>query len=422
MIFKANKKKIFMGLSEVAGFYVGLEQGFKELGQKVTRIDLSQHRFKYKSAHSNFLLKCYFFCANKSSKNKFWKALTLSCKSILFVWAAMTHDVFIFSYGTSFFRLHDLRILKWLGKKIIFQFHGSDSRPPFMDGIFIKQYSLAEVFTFTATKKAQIAMINKYADAVIDLPTMGLFHTKAFINCLQLGLPTNVVHKQPVQHDRLNESVKILHAPSNALAKGTAQIEATINELQQQGLNITLIKIQNLPNEKVMEALTDCDFVIDQMFSDTLMPGFATEAAWHKKPTILCGYAKDLWLNSLPENLTPPTYYCHPHDLKEAIQKLYNDLDYRLQLGEAAYDFVSCQWQPKKIAQKYLDIFNGNSDKDWYINPADLRYIHGCCIEEQDLKSFLCKMLTTYGVGSLHLDDKPLLKRNFLRFTGCHYD
>ncbi len=422
MIPNPTKKKIFLGLSEVAGFYVGLEQGLKDLGLKVTRLDLSAHRFKYKNAHQNFLTQLYLYTANKFKnstgiRHHFWKVTAVFLKTLLFIWALCTHKVFIFSYGTSFFRLKDLPLLKLFRKKIVFQFHGSDSRPPFIDGIFIKQCDLAQVQQLTKHKKRQLEKINRFADAIIDLPTMGHFHSKAFVNCLRIGLPTCVPSEMRAASSHDDGVIRILHAPSNPLAKGTAYIEACIKKLQQSGINIELIKIQNLPNATVLEAIARCDFLVDQIFSDTLMPGLATEAAWFQKPTVLCGYAGQVWQEALPLDLHPPTHYCHPSELEAAILKVAMDKEYRTDLGFKAYQFVRQCWHPKKIAQQYLKIIDQNLPLDCYVDPQELHYTHGCAIEESELKVFLQNFLKQFGRQSLQLSDKPLLEAAFLKFA-----
>ena len=55
------------------------------------------------------------------------------------------------------------------------------------------------------------------------------------------------------------------------------------------------------PNSVVLEQLARCDFIIDQLYADFPMPGFATEAAWFGKPAVTAGYALDLWKRTLPK-------------------------------------------------------------------------------------------------------------------------
>ena len=43
---------------------------------------------------------------------------------------------------------------------------------------------------------------------------------------------------------------------------------------------IKFIEITGRPNQEVLELISTCDFVIDQLYSDMAMVGFATEAAF----------------------------------------------------------------------------------------------------------------------------------------------
>lgn len=418
-----QKIKVFLGLSEISGLYYGLEAGFKQLGIGVTRLDFANHPFKY-SQQDKFLVKVFQHCqlnleSSKKVARLLYKGLSVISKLLIFISVLFRHNVFIFSYGTSFFRYLDLPILKFFNKKVIFQFHGSDSRPPYVDGTLIGRHSTSDIAKMTRVKKKQMKIINHYADAIIDIPTMGLFHEKKFINWLQIGLTVSITKKPDLisSNSHTKKSVTILHAPSNPLAKGTAIIEATIKYLAKHGYEIKLIKIDNEPHQKVKEALLACDFVIDQLFADYPMPGFATESAWYGKPTIICGYAKNLWNELLVKDAMPPTLYCHPDELEQSIKKLYEDTPYRLQLGQMAFEFVSRRWSPIEVAKRYLDVIDNKIPLEWYYDPVKINYTHGCCISEVVLKEFLKKYITEEGDTSLMLEDKPSLKKSFLEFA-----
>lgn len=419
---KPKKMRIFLGLSEVAGFYYGLEQGFKQLGIAVTRFDLGNHPFNYADKKENLLVRLFqksnFELKKKLWHKIFWKCIALHCKAVLFIWVLFRHDVFIFSYGTSFFRLADLKILKFFRKKILFQFHGSDSRPPYMDGTVIYQQPTNVVAKMTVLKKRQLTFINQYADAIIDIPTMGLFHEKPFINWLRVGLTVSITQAPNyIAQKNKNNEIKILHAPSHPQAKGTSVIKQTITNLKHAGYPINFIELHNQPHYKVKEALMECDFVIDQLFADYPMPGFATESAWFSKPTIICGYATSLWHESLPDDERPPSYYCHPDELEQAIRLFCDDDKFRTELGKKAHQFVSQHWAPKEVAKRYLRVINNDIPTDWLCFPEHISYIHGCGVSENFLQNFLNKFLTEQGTTALQLHDKPELLGRFNEFV-----
>ena len=52
------------------------------------------------------------------------------------------------------------------------------------------------------------------------------------------------------------------------------------------GIKANLLEISNKPHDEVLRWIQDCDFVIDEVFSDTCMGVFASEAAWYGKPCV----------------------------------------------------------------------------------------------------------------------------------------
>ena len=63
-------------------------------------------------------------------------------------------------------------------------------------------------------------------------------------------------------------------------------------------------------------------FEIDQVYCDTPMAGFATEAAWFGKPAVVGGYGFDYLKTYVPEGMWPPSKTCHPDKIENAIESL----------------------------------------------------------------------------------------------------
>lgn len=73
------------------------------------------------------------------------------------------------------------------------------------------------------------------------------------------------------------KKIKILHAPSNPLVKGTPLVRATIKKLYLDGYNFEYIELQNMPNKMVLEHLKTSHIVLNQFYA--LVPGmFGIEA------------------------------------------------------------------------------------------------------------------------------------------------
>lgn len=417
--------KIFMGFTEIAGYYKHLKQGFHSIGIDCTFVDLTENRFKFGAGDvPNLLVKWLKWLYKRNSKSltdKILKRFWWPSKALVFLWALVKFDVFIFGYNSSFLRFYDFPILKFFGKKIICVFHGSDSRPPYIDGAIMasKQVSIEQCIRMTQQKKKVIKKIDKYADVIISVPPQGYFHQRPFVLSFYIGTPNEVgkKHKLPVQKLEKETKVCIVHAPSAPEAKGTREIRQVINNLKNKGYQIELIELIGMPNEVVLEKLAQCDFAVDQLYCDCYMPGFATEAAWFGKPAVIGSYAKYLWDNVLPEDKTPPTCFCHPDEFEAVVEKLITDEKYRLDQGRRAREFVESQGSAKRVAEGYLRLIKGNIPEHWMYDPQDIRYVHGLGLSEKYLKTIIRNVIEQGGIEALQLSDKPELEQLFKAFA-----
>jgi hypothetical protein len=412
-----KKPRVFIGLTEISGYYRGVKKGFEEIGVPCTFINLFNYRFAYGGEDKSRLVR--WILESSKRKETFWKRINALLRGLLFWQMLFTHDVFIFGFSTSFFKGHrDLPLLKLFGKRILYQFHGSDSRPPYLDGSVMasgKGRTVQDCITRTKVRRATVDRINRYADVIIDIPPTCQFHTQAVVNWLRIGIPCQPpVYPADLPEPRSaelirREGLRILHCPSYPEAKGSHEIRRVIEALQRRGHALHLVEVVNQPNSVVLKELAHCDIVIDQLYADYGMPGFATEAAWYGKPVLIAGYARDLWERLLPEEWTPPTLYCHPDEFEQALTMLITDHAFRAEIARQARAFVENQWHPKAVAQRYLQVIEGNFPEDWLINPACIRYWEGCCFPESRVRALLGEVLAAGGVEALQLPDKPAL-------------
>lgn len=340
--------------------------------------------------------------------------LTQALKVPIFIWALYHHDVFIFGFGKSFFNNLDLPILKLFNKKVIFTFFGSDDRPPYIDG-FLRDTTLKAYPTRARRIKTNIVTIEKYSDYIISHSAFAQFHQKQFINWLSIGIPFSI---QPLVDSartktKTKNGIVILHSPSDPIAKGSTRIRAAISELLQKGYNINFVEITGKPHTEVIKELQECDFVVDQVYSDTPMAGFATEAAWFGKPAVVGGYYGEYIQNDYHQEHIPPSLYCHPDEITSAIERLIVDEEYRLELGRIAQGFVRTKWTPELVARRYLEIIEGTVPKEFMFDPNNIRYVQGGGMPEYRSKEIIRTMIGQYGIESLCLSDKPGLEQRF---------
>ncbi|MCB1177782.1 MAG: hypothetical protein KDK36_09405, partial [Leptospiraceae bacterium] len=293
--------RIFLGLREIAGYYNSLRLGFEEVGIEARFVNLYNHKFQYGEPDKQLLSRiCRATGAYKNSTKiiplkMFYFAVHYFFRIILFLKCLFKYDVFIFGYNSTFFYYLDLPVLKFFNKKIIYVFHGSDSRPPYIDGAYIKSKpkpSIDDCFNEKKKKKKILLIIEKYADHIINQLPQSYLHQRDFILKLAVGIPFES-DIENISNTGSNKIFTILHSPSFPEAKGSETIETIIKELKKDGYKIELKKIQNMQNKIVIENILHCDLAIDQLYSDHPLAGFATEASYFGRAVIVGGYYLD---------------------------------------------------------------------------------------------------------------------------------
>jgi hypothetical protein len=167
----------------------------------------------------------------------------------------------------------------------------------------------------------------------------------------------------------------------------------------------------------VLQELSRCDFVIDQLYSDTPMAGFATEAAFHAKPSVVGSYAIETLRERVPEDDFPPTEICHPDDFEASVERLIRDPAYRSDLGRRAFEFVSQRWSRRSVAERFLQVIRGEAPREWFFDPRQIRYVHGYGSTEEATRERLRGLYDQYGGAVLQLADKPALEARLHEFA-----
>jgi glycosyltransferase involved in cell wall biosynthesis len=425
------RPRIFIGLIEIAGYLNNLNRGFKSLGITSNFYDLYGHPFQYQSERVSRLASLHRYCsqriAGKHFPTVFWRGLSFLTRAVLFAWALYQYDVFIYGFASTFFRYKELPVLRFFGKKIIFVFLGTDARPSYISGNILAQNVLKDgdqvdldyLFGDTRDRKKRIDTIDRYADHVIDHPPTALFHTRKFISFMVVGFPfelQNTASPSP-EEGRGSRPVRIVHAPSFPRMKGTDIIRGYIERFRQKGHIIEFIEIINRPHREVLNALAQCDFVIDQIYSDIPLGALGAEAAFFGKPTISGGYYSDQIRIDYPEEVIPPALYCRPNQIEDAIEKMIYDAQFRKDLGAAAKRFVESRWTLQEVAKRYLNIIEGTIPESWFFDPGSIVHIHGYGLHEDKLRSILHSFIERYGPEALQLHDKPDLQAAFISFV-----
>ncbi|WP_417412019.1 glycosyltransferase [Hoeflea sp.] len=433
--------RIFLGLTEVSGFFSRLQSGFQQIGVDAVHVSLHAHRFDYASGATMPLLgrlaqwavrQRVGAVADGRLSRHLWIIPVVVTRLMLFIWAIWRFDVFIMGAGSSFFGLRELPLLKWLGKTVIYTLHGTDARPPYIDGFFSPaDYGLTPTVSRTENQAAVLAeahsvvtetrlnfvrKVERHASFVLCAPSYAQFLSRPFVNFYAIGLPTEVPFGINTTIQPVRDTVRILHAPSHAAGKGTTEIRGVINRLKDSGLAIDYEEISGRPNIEVFEAITRCDLVIDQFYADTPMAAFPAEAAAMGRPAVVGGYFSDRAKEEITTAFLPPSAFCLPNNMDDTVARMLQEPDERRRLGEAAKGFVSNEWSSVKVAERMFELLRKVPD-GWILDPLKLEYIRGIGLSENQARANVAAMIELKGVASLGLRHKPDLERRFVEFA-----
>jgi len=438
-----------LGLTEVSGFFSRLKDGFDEIGVEAVHVSLQPHRFGYGSGQVQPLAAKWAQAAVRvrlsalHSGNRIAGVLSLPAvvltRALLFVWALARFDVFILGAGSSFFSFRELPLFRLLGKKLIYTLHGTDGRPAYVDGFFdpaeygmgrpevqedkaetVLQRAgrLAEAHAAVSAKRAeQIQHIENCADVIVCGSGYCSFLTRPFANFLTIGLPISpAISGEGHAMAASGEKCKILHAPSNFTAKGTRFIREVISSLEARGLGIEYVEVSGKPHDQILAQIAASDIVIDQFFSDTPMAAFAAEAGALGKPAVVGGYySAEIAGHIRPEHL-PPTIYCQPRDVADAVASLVLDPAARAACGERANRYVNTRWNPKAVAGRFLELLHGLPE-EWAVCPQDVIYVGGVGVSDEQARANVAAVIARFGIAGLGLGHRPDLEKAFVEFA-----
>ena len=425
----AGKMNIFLGLDDTCGYYTRLESGLKSLGVSCSLVNAYPNS-RYEFEHDlGMVEKCVVWigkktnsCSRGSISRYCWIGIKVLALIILFLWSLSRYDVYIFSGGTTFLYTYDLWLLKLLKKRLIVVYHGSDSRAPYLNPVILGHkgdFNAKDCVAETRAIKKRLKKIEHYADVIINNPNAAHLHESKIINWFCIGSPF-FTPSLSNGHDNFSskDPCVIVHAPTRPGPKGSPMIERAINSLQEKGHNIKFVKLVGKPNAEVLKALSNCDFVVDELFSDIIMASFAAEAASFGKPAVVGMYGYDKIKACIPEKkMIPPVLHCPPDDAEAAIEKLIIDKEYSISLGKQARKFIEEQWSVEAIAKRFILLAKGEIPESWWYDPKDIKHLHGCCQTEKMTKTLLRAILESYGTNALQLSHNPALEQEFVDFA-----
>ncbi len=423
--------RVFVGVREIAGYYTRLEQGLLACGVEVNRIDLYGHPFHYGNVKPrsgicsvvNWLGTALSRLSGSVAGRLIRRVLLTLIQLMFFPWAAWRHRCFVFGWGDSLLPGNaDLPILRGLGKKVVFVFHGSDSRPSYLDSAKVidangEGHAAERLAKSTRHQRRRVNRVSRYADWVIDNPLSAHFQPRPFVNWFRVGMPVNAASGVEKEESGTENPVpRLLHAPSQPVPKGTPALRRMLEELREEGFAFEYIEVSGRPHDEVVAELRGCDFVIDQLYSDTPLAGFASEAATFGKAALVGIHDLARVREAFPEAVMGAV--CEPADMKNKLREFLANRERRLEAGSKAAEFIA-EWSAEKVARRLVRILGEGPEETWIVRSQVHASRYGWGLEASSSREAIAALVAEFGDESLCLEDKPDLKALLLgRISG----
>jgi hypothetical protein len=423
-----KKNKIFVCSPNISNYYENLSHGFEQLGYDVFSYYLSNNKYESSAKiHSSILtLGDGIYSLIISIHPKFGKVARMGQQIFRVIWILryqFKYKYYIFGFGESLlYKNLDLLLFKLMRKKVVMVMgHGSESRPPYIDGaqystISLNSDPLKALKDKTNEKFVNLRRIQSITPNVVGHPNNFQFSNKKFINIQYLGQPITTQEVEKAQNLR-NESdkkpFKVIHAPSDPIGKGTDEIRSVIIELGKT-YEIEYTELNNVPHLTVMDTLREADLVVDQVYADAPTSGFSLEASSLGVPSVIAGYFKNISSND--EILYPPVIQCRPGELLITISEVLKSRANMESLGFKAHLFTKERLAPKKVATRFEMILKGQTPAHWWMEPQEVTYCLGYGQSEERSREIINALTTKYGVKALKLSHNPELEYIFTTF------
>lgn len=282
----------------MAGNAWGLSRGERKLGLESDVLIAYDTYLKYPADKVIFTKNPQIFDIFKLSKEIF---------SIL-----GKYDVYHFNYGSTLIdapklgiNLLDLPLFKRYGK-IVVTYSGCDARQkyPTIDRTPLSACQLDNCYNGVCMdgrqdniRRKRIKKFDKYADGIFALnPDLLRFLPERAIFLPYVVAGWDRIY--PLPYSAPTGKIKIVHAPTNRVAKGTHIIISVINRLQKEYKDrIELVLIENRSHDEALAIYKSADLVIDQILIGWY-GSFAVEMMKLGKPVISFIREEDLSLIS----------------------------------------------------------------------------------------------------------------------------
>ena len=362
-----SKQKVFLGLSDIAGFIDDWDYGFKMNGYDTLKASF-EYQSPYQNSKLDFVIKKYqdkigyFKPGTISSRLKPWWDNRV--KEYFFSKALRDCDIFVFFWNSFNIDRSDLEIIKKENKKVITVFVGDDIRwqPAMLQEFTLSKLPIIEYENYDysvqglGNKISYLRKAEHFSDVILGQRNSAQLALRSYKNLL---IPI-VAEKYPCSPLK-NEIPIVVHAPTS-VGKGTQYVEAAIERLKNEKVNFIYKKVQNLPLNEALKVYETSDIIIDQL----LTPGggkLAHEGLAMGK-VVLTLVERATYDQKKPEEI--PFVDVRAETIYEKLKEVLLSKELREDIASKGRPYILKYHDPKKIIGEVIKRLNNEITDDFH--------------------------------------------------------
>lgn len=332
--------------------------GFKESGQDVLAISFEENRSIYNSFDN---MHCVFQDKKLSWLTYKWKTLqgirklysSVKQADVIHVYSNLNLPT---KYEGKLLRFLFLKVAKH--KKKFITYVGSEVRIPELDfpvNPFYKEAFQNRAYEYPyESQECSFKHQRKFSELgfeMISTPDTLHYISDTFFKTGGMTFHAGVASPS-FQKKENSEEIRIVHAPSAPVAKGSSSIRQVMEKISALYPQVNYIELQHVSNERYQELVATCDIYIDQVIWG--FHGVAAIQAMALGKLVVC-YLHEIPLQYLPKN--HPIINSNPSNLEATIENLVQNPQILRDAGKKVRTYYENYHSPKAVALRLLKIY-----------------------------------------------------------------
>jgi hypothetical protein len=186
-------------------------------------------------------------------------------------------------------RAAEFRFVKGRGKRIVCSFLGTEIRSRHLLLEFAKERDLEVISSYDhllapkrlndtwEEQRLRLARsADRYADEILNAPVDQMTYITRPVHPPIYFHPSEWFRRNDAKFDTIDR-IKVVHAPSSPIIKGTPLVRAAVKKLRMEGYQFDYVELSGVPHAVVMDTLESAHIVLNEFYA--FVPGqFGVEA------------------------------------------------------------------------------------------------------------------------------------------------